>query len=98
MFRRRLALPTLICVLPFALVACGEKTQTDPRTEAPLARVAIALAAGPFALNIFDPFNGWFATVTGVSVDWQGNLFAVDFDNGRTQVTAGRALSGPRRL
>jgi RND family efflux transporter MFP subunit len=41
MLRRRFVLPTLICVLPFALVACGEKTQTDPRTEAPLVRAAI---------------------------------------------------------
>lgn len=47
MLRRRFVLPTLICVLPFALVACGEKTQIDPRTEAPLVRVAIAQAATP---------------------------------------------------
>jgi multidrug efflux pump subunit AcrA (membrane-fusion protein) len=47
MLRRRFVLPTLICVLPFALVACGEKTQSDPRTEAPLVRVAIAQAATP---------------------------------------------------
>ncbi|SDU29783.1 efflux RND transporter periplasmic adaptor subunit [Halopseudomonas salegens] len=40
MLRRRFVLPTLICVLPFALIACGEKTQTDPRTEAPLVRAA----------------------------------------------------------
>jgi len=45
MLRRRLALPTLICVLPFALVAYGEKTQTDPRTEAPLVRAAIVQGA-----------------------------------------------------
>jgi len=47
MLRRRLALPTLICELPFALVAYGEKTQTDPRTEAPLVRAAIVLGATP---------------------------------------------------
>ena len=47
MLRRRFALPTLICVLPFALVACGEKAQTDPRTEAPLVRAAIVQQAIP---------------------------------------------------
>ncbi|HSX87090.1 MAG TPA: efflux RND transporter periplasmic adaptor subunit [Pseudomonas sp.] len=41
MRRRRLVLPTLICALPFALVACGEKTPADPRTEAPLVRAVI---------------------------------------------------------
>lgn len=47
MLRRRFVLPTLICVLPFALVACGEKAQTDPRTEAPLVRAAIVQQAIP---------------------------------------------------
>jgi RND family efflux transporter MFP subunit len=47
MLRHRFVLPTLICVLPFALVACGEKTQTDPRTEAPLVRAAIVQKAIP---------------------------------------------------
>ena len=47
MLRRRFVLPTLICVLPFALVACGEKAQTDPRTEAPLVRAATVQAAIP---------------------------------------------------
>lgn len=45
MLRRRLVLPAVICVLPFALVACGEKTQSDPRTEAPLVRAAIVQGA-----------------------------------------------------
>ena len=40
---------------------------------------------GPFAINIFGPFNGWFATVTGVAVDRRGNLFAADFYNHRIQ-------------
>ena len=52
MLRRRFVLPTLICVLPFALVACGEKAQTDPRTEAPLVRAATVQAAIP-ALRSF---------------------------------------------
>ncbi|WP_114974152.1 efflux RND transporter periplasmic adaptor subunit [Rhodoferax ferrireducens] len=40
MFRRRLVFSAVISALPFALVACGEKTQSDPRTEAPLVRAA----------------------------------------------------------
>lgn len=40
---------------------------------------------GPFAMNIFGSFNGWFATVTGVHVDSAGNVFAADFYNHRVQ-------------
>lgn len=40
---------------------------------------------GPFALNIFGPFNGWFATVTSVEVGPQGNVFVADFYNNRIQ-------------
>ena len=40
---------------------------------------------GPFAMNIFGPFNGWFATVTGVTVDKSGNVFVADFYNNRIQ-------------
>lgn len=46
MLRRRLVTPIVICVLPLALVACGEKASTDPRTEAPLVRAAIVQGAG----------------------------------------------------
>ncbi len=35
---RRLVFSAVISALPFALAACGEKTQSDPRTEAPLVR------------------------------------------------------------
>lgn len=37
---RRLVFYAVISALPFALVACGEKPQSDPRTEAPLVRAA----------------------------------------------------------
>ncbi|MFZ6721662.1 efflux RND transporter periplasmic adaptor subunit [Undibacterium sp. Ji49W] len=37
---RRLVFSAFLSVLPFALVACSEKPQSDPRTEAPLVRVA----------------------------------------------------------
>ena len=40
---------------------------------------------GPFAMNIFGPFNGWFATVTNVTVDKKGNVFVADFYNNRIQ-------------
>ena len=45
MLRRCLATSTVICALPFALVACGEKAPIDPRTEAPLVRAAIVQGA-----------------------------------------------------
>ena len=40
---------------------------------------------GPFAINIFGPFNGWFATVTGLAVGPKGNVFVADFYNDRVQ-------------
>ncbi|KQQ73165.1 hemolysin secretion protein D [Xanthomonas sp. Leaf131] len=40
MLRRRLVTSTVLCVLPLALIACGGKAQPDPRTVAPLVRVA----------------------------------------------------------
>ncbi|MDP3815064.1 efflux RND transporter periplasmic adaptor subunit [Pseudomonas sp.] len=40
MCRRSLLLSTLIGVMPFALVACGDQAPSDPRTDAPLVRVA----------------------------------------------------------
>ncbi len=40
---------------------------------------------GPFAINIFGPFNGWFTTLTGISVGPSGNVFVADFYNDRVQ-------------
>ncbi len=40
---------------------------------------------GPFAMNIRGSFNGWFATVTGISVGPSGNVFVADFFNNRVQ-------------
>ena len=37
----------------------------------------------PFAANIWGPFRGWFVTVTGLTVDGAGNVFAADFYNNR---------------
>lgn len=47
MLRRCLVTSTVICALPLALVACGEKTLTDPRSELPLVRAAIVQGAIP---------------------------------------------------
>jgi RND family efflux transporter MFP subunit len=47
MRRRSLLLSTLIGVMPFALVACGEQASSDPRTDPPLVRVAITQSAAP---------------------------------------------------
>jgi RND family efflux transporter MFP subunit len=42
---RRFVLSTAISVLPLALAACGSKTPSDPRTEAPLVRAATVQGA-----------------------------------------------------
>lgn len=52
MLRRRLVACTVICVLPFALAACGEKPPSDPRTDAPLVRTAVVQGA-PSASRAF---------------------------------------------
>ena len=62
---------------------------------------------GPFGLNIFGPFNGWFTTVTGLAVDKVGNLFVADFYNHRVQkfrsdgtflTSLGKKGNGPGRF
>lgn len=40
---------------------------------------------GPFAMNVFGPFKGWFTTVTSVDVGPDGRVFAADFYNDRVQ-------------
>jgi DNA-binding beta-propeller fold protein YncE len=41
---------------------------------------------GPFAMNVHGPFNGWFATVTGIAIGPEGRVFVADFYNDRVQV------------
>ena len=38
---------------------------------------------GPFAMNIFGPFNGWFATTTSIALDKDSNVFVADFHSTR---------------
>ena len=45
MFRRHFLFPVVIAALPLALVACGEKTSSDPRTVAPLVRAVTVQGA-----------------------------------------------------
>ena len=52
MRRHRLFLSAVISALPLALVACGEKTPSDPRTAAPLVRTA-AVQDATFASRTF---------------------------------------------
>ena len=40
---------------------------------------------GPFAMNIYGPFNGRFATVTSIAVGPKGNIFVADYYNHRIQ-------------
>jgi len=40
---------------------------------------------GPFAINIFGKLNGWFATVTSVTIGPKGHIFVADFYNDRVQ-------------
>lgn len=40
---------------------------------------------GPFGLNIFGPFKGWFATVSSISTAPDGSIFVADFYNDRIQ-------------
>ncbi|MES2942890.1 MAG: efflux RND transporter periplasmic adaptor subunit [Pseudomonadota bacterium] len=47
MLRRRLLTSTLICALPFALLACAEKTASDPRTQVALVRAASVQGLAP---------------------------------------------------
>ena len=52
MFRRRLLFSAAVSALPLALVACGEKTQSDPRTAVPLVR-AVAVQGAVSASRTF---------------------------------------------
>ena len=40
---------------------------------------------GPFAINIYGIFEGWFSTVSSITVDKDGNVFVADFYNNRIQ-------------
>lgn len=44
--RRRQFVPYAICLLPLFLAACGDKHTADPRTQAPLVRIATVQSGG----------------------------------------------------
>jgi streptogramin lyase len=50
---------------------------------------------GPFAMNVFGPFKGWFTTVTSVAIGPDGHVFVADFYNDRVQkfTASGRYLT-----
>ena len=41
---------------------------------------------GPFGMNIFGPFNGWFTTTTSIALDKHDNVFVADFYNHRVHL------------
>lgn len=45
----------------------------------------LAKWGGPFAMNLFGPFNGWFAVPTSIAVGADGTVFVADFYNDRIQ-------------
>lgn len=45
----------------------------------------LAKWGGPLAMNIFGPFNGWFAVTTSVAAGPAGDVFVADFYNDRIQ-------------
>lgn len=40
---------------------------------------------GPFGVNIFGPFKGWFATVASLAIGPDNNVYTADFYNDRVQ-------------
>ena len=40
---------------------------------------------GPFGIDIPGPFNGWFKVTSGIALDKEGNVYAIDFYNNRVQ-------------
>jgi RND family efflux transporter MFP subunit len=89
MLRHRLVAPTAFCLLPLALVACGEKNLPDPRTEAPLVRVATVQDA----LSASRSFTGTVAARVQSELGFRvsGKVLERLVDAGQA-VTRGQAL------
>ncbi|MEO6291687.1 MAG: efflux RND transporter periplasmic adaptor subunit [Burkholderiaceae bacterium] len=89
MLRRRLISSIVFCALPLALIACGEKTQSDPRTEVPLVRVATVQSA----VSVSRTFTGTVAARVQSDMGFRvsGKVLARLVDTGQT-VKRGQAL------
>jgi RND family efflux transporter MFP subunit len=89
MLRRRPVFSALLSALPFALVACGEKTQFDPRTEAPLVRTVTVQGAG----SVSRTFTGTIAARVQSDLGFRvpGKVLERLVDTGQT-VRRGQAL------
>ena len=89
MLRHRLVFSAVISALPFALVACGEKTQPDPRTEAPLVRAATVQSA----VSASRTFTGTVAAQVQSDMGFRvsGKVLERLVDTGQT-VKRGQAL------
>ena len=89
MLRHRLVFSAVISALPFELVACGEKTPSDPRTEAPLVRAATVQGA----VSASRTFTGIVAARVQSDMGFRvsGKVLARLVDTGQT-VKRGQAL------
>lgn len=89
MLRRRLLFSAVISALPLALVACGEKTPSDPRTAAPLVRAA----AVQDAVSASRTFTGTVAARVQSDLGFRvsGKVLERLVDTGQT-VKRGQAL------
>lgn len=89
MFRRRLVLSAVLSALPFLLVACDEKTPFDPRTEAPLVRVAAVQGAAPASRTFTGTVAARVQSDLGFRVS--GKILERLVDTGQT-IKRGQAL------
>jgi RND family efflux transporter MFP subunit len=89
MLRRRLVLAALVSAVPFALIACNEKTPSDPRTGIPLVRVATVQGAASASRT----FTGTVAARVQSDMGFRvaGKVLARLVDAGQT-VKRGQAL------
>jgi RND family efflux transporter MFP subunit len=89
MLRRRLLFSAVVSALPFAMVACGEKTQSDPRTEAPLVRAVTVQGA----VSASRTFTGTVAARVQSDLGFRvpGKVLERLVDTGQT-VTRGQPL------
>ena len=89
MLGRRLVFSAVISALPLALVACGEKTRSDPRTEAPLVRAVTIQGAAAASRSFTGTVAARVQSDLGFRVS--GKVLERLVDTGQT-VKRGQAL------